>query len=199
MISERETCEEFQGLCQLYLAFLAAFQQSHLRSTYSARGSNSSSAYMASINGIMKQRWQPKGKAMPRKTRALINVTNIYKRPDAAHGNLDRKPDWLFPQWGREPPGPPTARGRLETFLTKNINYFFVHQEYEKRLGRWSLGRRRREGGDGAFWDMCVKVKVDPSSHVVPIIMRILSVLETGSCRKYSPINGAKLLASQLQ
>ena len=63
--------------------------------------------------------------------------------------------------------------------------------------GAW--GRRRREGGDGAFWDMCVKVKVDPSSHVVPIILRILSVLETGSCRKYSRINGAKLIASQLQ
>ena len=48
--------------------------------------------------------------------------------------------------------------------------------------GAW--GRRRREGGDGAFWDMCVKVKVDPSSHVVPIILRILSVLETGSMPK---------------
>ena len=62
--------------------------------------------------------------------------------------------------------------------------------------GAW--GRQRREGGE-AFWDMCVKVKVDPISHVVPIILRILSVLETGSCRKYSRINGAKLIASQLQ
>ena len=53
--------------------------------------------------------------------------------------------------------------------------------------------------GTGLFWDMCVKVKVDPISHVVPIILRILSVLETGSCRKYSRINGAKLIASQLQ
>ena len=63
--------------------------------------------------------------------------------------------------------------------------------------GAW--GRRRREGGGGAFWDMCVKGKVDPISHGVPIILRILSVLETGSCRKYSRINGAKLIASQLQ
>ena len=29
-----------------------------------------------------------------------------------------------------------------------------------------------------------MKVKVDPSSHVVPIILRILSVLETGSMPK---------------
>ena len=48
--------------------------------------------------------------------------------------------------------------------------------------GAW--GRWRREGGDRAFWDMCVKGKVDPSSHVVPIILRILSVLETGSMPK---------------
>ena len=48
-------------------------------------------------------------------------------------------------------------------------------------------------GGDGgekegtgpfSFWDMCVKGRVDPSSHVVPIILRILSVLETGSMPK---------------
>ena len=50
-------------------------------------------------------------------------------------------------------------------------------------------------GGDGGekegtgLFETCVKVKVDPSSHVVPIILRILSVLETGSCRKYSRIN----------
>ena len=31
---------------------------------------------------------------------------------------------------------------------------------------------------------MCVKGRVDPSSHVVPIILRILSVLETGSMPK---------------
>ena len=48
--------------------------------------------------------------------------------------------------------------------------------------GAW--GRWRREGGDRAFWDMCVKGRVDPSSHVVPIILRILSVLETGSMPK---------------
>ena len=63
--------------------------------------------------------------------------------------------------------------------------------------GAW--GRWRREGGDRAFWDMCVKGRVDPSSHVVPIILRILSVLETGSCQKYSRINVAKFKASQLQ
>ena len=63
--------------------------------------------------------------------------------------------------------------------------------------GAW--GRWRREGGDRAFWDMCVKGRVDPISHVVPIILRILSVLETGSCRKYSRIKGAKLIASHLQ
>ena len=137
MIGERETCEEFQGLCQLYLAFLAAFQQSHLRTTYSARGSNSSSAYMASINRIIKQRWQPKGNAMPRKTRDLINVTNIYMRPDAARGNLDRKPDWLFPRWGQGPPGPPTARGRLETYLAKNISYFLFTKITKRASPSW--------------------------------------------------------------